>query len=172
MNSRSGGGCATTNKFLRVKQHKFLRVKQPLHLIDRSCDNIIASYTGTQRHRLSWKCYSTNEPNDNQCDEKNEDIEQKQLQVEITADSLTSLSPDSQSSFWGALKSFFSNKKNKFSRESLGKMGMSALLAYGFVSNVSGVIAVSCAWFIFSRRVSLLCLCYLSATLEQLYHIF
>ena len=153
MNSRSGGGCATTNKFLRVKQHKFLRVKQPLHLIDRSCDNIIASYTGTQRHR-SWKCYSTNEPNDNQCDDKNEDIEQKQLQVEITADSL-SLSPDSQSSFWGALKSFFSNKKNKFSRESLGKMGMSALLAYGFVSNVSGVIAVSCAWFIFSRRVSL-----------------
>ena len=179
MNSRSGGGCATTNKFLRVKQHKFLRVKQhpQLHLIDRSCDNIIASYTGTQRHRLSWKCYSTNEPKDNQCDEKNEDIEQKQLQVEVTADSLTpsqiqSLSPDSQSSFWGALKSFFSNKKNKFSRESLGKMGMSALLAYGFVSNVSGVIAVSCAWFIFSRRVSLLCLCYLSATLEQLYHIF
>jgi len=98
---------------------------------------------------------------------KNEDVEQKQLQVEITADSLTpsqiqSLSPDSQSSsFWGALKSFFSNKKNKFSRESLGKMGMSALLAYGFVSNVSGVIAVSCAWFIFSRRVSLLCLFYL-----------
>ena len=151
MNSRSGGGCATTNKFLRVKQHP------QLHLIDHSCD--------TQRHRLiSWKCYSTNEPNNNRCDEKNEDVEQKQLQVEITADSLTpsqiqSLSPDSQSSsFWGALKSFFSNKKNKFSRESLGKMGMSALLAYGFVSNVSGVIAVSCAWFIFSRRVSLLCL--------------
>lgn len=176
MNSRSGGGCATTNKFLRVKQHKFLRVKQhpQLHLIDRSCDNIIASYTGTQRHRLSWKCYSTNEPNDNQCDEKNEDIEQKQLQVEVTADSLTpsqiqSLSPDSQSSFWGALKSFFSNKKNKFSRESLGKMGMSALLAYGFVSNVSGVIAVSCAWFIFSKRVSVLCLCYLGATLNNNY---
>ena len=165
MNSRSGGGCATTNKFLRVKQ--------PLHLIDRSCDNIIASYTGSQRHR-SWKCYSTNEPNNNQCDDKNEDVEQKQLQVEITADSLTpsqiqSLSPDSQSSFWGALKSFFSNKKNKFSRESLGKMGMSALLAYGFVSNVSGVIAVSCAWFIFSRRVSLLCLCYLGTTLNNNY---
>ena len=170
MNSRrSGGGYTTTNKFLRVKQHP------QLHLIDHSCDNIIASYTGTQRHSLSWKCYSTNEPNDNQCDEKNEDVEQKQLQVEISADSLTpsqiqSLSPDSQSSsFWGALKSFFSNKKNKFSRESLGKMGMSALLAYGFVSNVSGVIAVSCAWFIFSRRVSLLCLCYLSATLNNNY---
>lgn len=167
MNSRSGAGYTTTNKFLRVKQHP------QLHLIHHSCD--IASYTGTQRHRLSWKCYSTNEPNDNQCDEKNEDVEQKQLQVEITADSLTpsqiqSLSPDSQSSsFWGALKSFFSNKKNKFSRESLGKMGMSALLAYGFVSNVSGVIAVSCAWFIFSRRVSLLCLCYLSATLNNNY---
>lgn len=154
MTSRSGGGCTATNKFLRVKQHP------QLHLIDHSCD--IASSTRTQRHRLSWKCYSTNEPNNNHCDDvKNEDVEQKQLQVEITADSLTpsqiqSLSPDSQSSsFWGALKSFFSNKKNKFSRESLGKMGMSALLAYGFVSNVSGVIAVSCAWFIFSRRTGL-----------------
>ncbi|KAL7440870.1 hypothetical protein ACHAXM_007497 [Skeletonema potamos] len=32
---------------------------------------------------------------------------------------------------------------------------MSALLAYGFVSNVSGVIAVSCAWFIFCTRTGL-----------------
>ena len=38
--------------------------------------------------------------------------------------------------------------------ESLRKLGMSALLAYGFVSNVSGVIAVSSAWFIFSKKVS------------------
>jgi hypothetical protein len=33
-------------------------------------------------------------------------------------------------------------------------MGMSALLSYGFVSNASGCLAVSCAWFIFSKRVS------------------
>ena len=53
------------------------------------------------------------------------------------------------------IKAFFNNnnKKQKFNRESLSKLGMSALLAYGFVSNVSGVIAVSCAWFIFSKKV-------------------
>ncbi|KAL7473849.1 hypothetical protein ACHAXS_014369 [Conticribra weissflogii] len=37
----------------------------------------------------------------------------------------------------------------------LSKLGISALLAYGFVSNVSGVIAVSSAWFIFSKRTGL-----------------
>lgn len=39
-------------------------------------------------------------------------------------------------------------------KQSLSKLGMSALLSYGFVSNVSGVLAVSSAWFIFSKRVS------------------
>ena len=55
------------------------------------------------------------------------------------------------------VKEFFTNNKSKFNRESLSKLGMSALLAYGFVSNVSGVIAVSSAWFIFCKRVSRLC---------------
>lgn len=142
----------------RVKQHP------QLILIQRS--NICDANERTQRHG-GWQCYSTNESNDNQA---SEDTELKN-QVEVTADSLTpsqiqSLSPDSQSSsLLGTLKSFFSNKNNKFSRESLGKLGMSALLAYGFVSNVSGVIAVSCAWFIFCTRVSCLfhvcCLCIL-----------
>ena len=56
-----------------------------------------------------------------------------------------------------SVKEFFTNNKSKFNRESLSKLGMSALLAYGFVSNVSGVIAVSSAWFIFCKRVSRLC---------------
>ena len=42
--------------------------------------------------------------------------------------------------------------KARFSRDSLGKLGMSALLAYGFVSNISGVIAVSSAWFVFCKK--------------------
>jgi len=129
----------------RVKQHP------QLQLIHRSNGD---AYDRSKRQG-GWRCYSTNEPSDNQ-----EDTEQNIQTAEVTADSLTpsqiqSLSPDSQtSSFFGTLKSFFSNKKNKFSRESLGKLGMSALLAYGFVSNISGVIAVSCAWFIFCTRVS------------------
>mmetsp|Transcript_12381 Transcript_12381/g.19049 ORF Transcript_12381/g.19049 Transcript_12381/m.19049 type:complete len:271 (-) Transcript_12381:323-1135(-) len=133
----------------RIKQHPQLR------LIQRSNEDV---YDRTKRQG-SWRCYSTNEANDNR---DSEDYAKQNIQtVEVTADSLTpsqikSLSPDSQtSSFWGTLKSFFSNKKNKLSRESLGKLGMSALLAYGFVSNVSGVIAVSSAWFIFCTRTGL-----------------
>ena len=128
----------------RVKQHPQLQIHRSNgDAYDRS------------KRQGGWRCYYTNEPSDNQ-----EDTEQNIQTAEVTADSLTpsqiqSLSPDSQtSSFFGTLKSFFSNKKNKFSRESLGKLGMSALLAYGFVSNISGVIAVSCAWFIFCTRVS------------------
>ncbi|EED86266.1 predicted protein [Thalassiosira pseudonana CCMP1335] len=39
-----------------------------------------------------------------------------------------------------------------FKPENLSKLGLTALLSYGFVSNVSGVVAVSCAWFIFSKK--------------------
>lgn len=47
-----------------------------------------------------------------------------------------------------------------FKPENLSKLGLTALLSYGFVSNVSGVVAVSCAWFIFSKKVSYLeCCC-------------
>ena len=133
----------------RIKQHP------QLLLIQRN--NKISHTSRTNNRQADWRCYSINEANDNQ---DSEDTDQNIQTVEVTADSLTpsqikSLSPDSQtSSFFGALKSFFSNKKNKFNRESLGKLGMSALLAYGFVSNVSGVIAVSSAWFIFCKRVS------------------
>ncbi len=146
----------------RIKQHPQLR------LIQRSNEDV---YDRTKRQG-SWRCYSTNEANDNR---DSEDYAKQNIQtVEVTADSLTpsqikSLSPDSQtSSFWGTLKSFFSNKKNKLSRESLGKLGMSALLAYGFVSNVSGVIAVSSAWFIFCTRVSRYHGCYLLCTCRLL----
>lgn len=136
------------------------RIKQHPQLLQIQRSNKYDAYDRTIRQG-SWRYYSTNEANDNR---DSEDCEQNIQTVEVTADSLTpsqikSLSPDFQtSSFWGALKTFFSNKKNKLSRESLGKLGMSALLAYGFVSNVSGVIAVSSAWFIFCKRVSRSCL--------------
>jgi hypothetical protein len=42
--------------------------------------------------------------------------------------------------------------KARSSHDSLGKLGMSALLAYGFVSSISGVIAVSLAWFVFCKK--------------------
>jgi hypothetical protein len=60
--------------------------------------------------------------------------------------------------------SYFRNLKS-FNKQSLSKLGMSALLSYGFVSNVSGVLAVSSAWFIFSKRVSYLYLVCLGCVL-------
>ena len=81
-------------------------------------------------------------------------------EVEVVDDASISKSQiqslkNSDASVSSNIKAFFNNnnKKQKFNRESLSKLGMSALLAYGFVSNVSGVIAVSCAWFIFSKKV-------------------
>jgi hypothetical protein len=52
------------------------------------------------------------------------------------------------------LKEFARDGRARFGRKSLSKLGMSALLAYGFVSNVSGVLAISSAWFVFCKRVS------------------
>jgi len=85
-----------------------------------------------------------------------DDREGEATPAEVVADSLTasqieSLKSESKS-LLSNLKDFLTNK-SKFNRESLGKLGMSALLAYGFVSNVSGVLAVSSAWFIFSKKV-------------------
>eukprot|EP00579_Thalassiosira_antarctica_P018410 CAMPEP_0201934492 /NCGR_PEP_ID=MMETSP0903-20130614/33723_1 /ASSEMBLY_ACC=CAM_ASM_000552 /TAXON_ID=420261 /ORGANISM="Thalassiosira antarctica, Strain CCMP982" /LENGTH=238 /DNA_ID=CAMNT_0048474721 /DNA_START=74 /DNA_END=790 /DNA_ORIENTATION=- len=89
----------------------------------------------------------------NEDDESND--QESQQEVDVVDDSLTSSQIESQSgSFLSNIKGIFTNK-SKFNRESLSKLGMSALLAYGFVSNVSGVIAVSSAWFIFSKRTGL-----------------
>ena len=78
--------------------------------------------------------------------------------TEIVTGSLSPAQIESISSerakFLPNLRKFFS-KNSKLDRESLSKLGMSALLAYGFVSNVSGVVAVSSAWFIFSKRTGL-----------------
>ncbi|KAL7552138.1 hypothetical protein ACHAWF_015347 [Thalassiosira exigua] len=83
------------------------------------------------------------------------EAEAEAVAAEVTEDSLT---PSQIESLSSGSDSFLSNLRGILSRTkqlnkaSLGKLGMSALLAYGFVSNVSGVVAVSCAWFIFSKR--------------------
>jgi hypothetical protein len=50
---------------------------------------------------------------------------------------------------------FRGRKGKKLDRATLAKMGTNFVLAYGFVSNVSGCIAVSCAWFVASKRSGL-----------------
>ena len=87
-----------------------------------------------------------------------EEDSQMSTTTEIVTGSLSPAQIESISSerakFLPNLRKFFS-KNSKLDRESLSKLGMSALLAYGFVSNVSGVVAVSSAWFIFSKRTGL-----------------
>jgi hypothetical protein len=95
--------------------------------------------------------------NFNDDDSENDDKKLHQVEVLTDEDSLTpsqieSLQPSN--TLLSTVKEFFIDKKAKFNRESLSKLGMSALLAYGFVSNISGVIAVSSAWFIFCKKVS------------------
>ena len=95
--------------------------------------------------------------NGNDDDSENDDKKLHQVEVLTDEDSLTpsqieSLQPSN--TLLSTVKEFFIDKKAKFNRESLSKLGMSALLAYGFVSNISGVIAVSSAWFIFCKKVS------------------
>ena len=87
-----------------------------------------------------------------------EDSQMSTTQAEIVTSSLSPAQIESISSegtmFLPRLRKFFA-KNSKLDRQSLSKLGMSALLAYGFVSNVSGVVAVSSAWFIFSKRTGL-----------------
>ena len=95
--------------------------------------------------------------NGNDDDSESDDTKLHQVEVLTDDDSLTpsqieSLQPSN--TLLSTVKEFFIDKKAKFNRESLSKLGMSALLAYGFVSNISGVIAVSSAWFIFCKKVS------------------
>lgn len=40
-------------------------------------------------------------------------------------------------------------------RQRLAKLGLAALLSYGWVSNMSYCVTVSCAWYIFSRQTGL-----------------
>jgi len=101
------------------------------------------------------------EINDGAAKSSNDNNDEQRREVEVVDDAsisksqIQSLKNSDASVSSSNVKAFFNNnnKKQKFNRESLSKLGMSALLAYGFVSNVSGVIAVSCAWFIFSKKV-------------------
>lgn len=71
----------------------------------------------------------------------------------VEADSASSSSPFSK------LKSIFTKKSKKddglTTKERLAKMGLSALLSYGFVSNMSYAITLSVSWYTHSKRTGL-----------------
>ena len=118
------------------------------------------TYSGIVLLSTSTSGSSSDEEEINDGAAKSSNGNDKLREVEVVDDASISKSQiqslkNSDASVSSNIKAFFNNnnKKQKFNRESLSKLGMSALLAYGFVSNVSGVIAVSCAWFIFSKKV-------------------
>lgn len=62
-----------------------------------------------------------------------------------------------KTSLVGKLKSMFKKKENDgglTTKERLAKLGLSALLSYGFVSNMSYAVALSLSWYGFSKKVS------------------
>lgn len=98
--------------------------------------------------RLGLRLCSTND--DNQNDAISQDNSQdSRIELSDSIATTNSTGQPTKSPF-----GFLRNLKS-VNKQSISKLGMSALLAYGFVSNVSGVLAVSSAWFIFSKRVSL-----------------
>ena len=71
---------------------------------------------------------------------------------------------EEKTSIIGKLKSIFKKEKNDdglTTKERLAKMGLSVLLSYGWVSNMSYSVTLSLAWYGFSKKVSLcMCICY------------
>lgn len=56
--------------------------------------------------------------------------------------------------FTESIKSYFQPADDGLTfRERLGKLGLAAVLSYGWVSNMSYCVSVSLAWFIFSKQV-------------------
>ena len=68
-----------------------------------------------------------------------------------------SSSPSEKRGILGKIKSAFGDKDNSglTGRERLAKMGLSALLSYGWVSNMSYAVTLSLSWFIHSKRTGL-----------------
>lgn len=59
-----------------------------------------------------------------------------------------------QKRFTESIKSYFKPVDDGLTfRERLGKLGLAAVLSYGWVSNMSYCVSVSLAWFIFSKQV-------------------
>jgi hypothetical protein len=56
---------------------------------------------------------------------------------------------------WKKIKNYMRGKNNDglTTKQRLAKMGLNAVLSYGWVSNMSYCVSVSLAWYIFSKRV-------------------
>jgi len=83
----------------------------------------------------------------------------KSTVAEYAAEDATSVEDstgDKNASMLGKLKGMFRKKEDGLTtKEKLAKMGLSALLSYGWVSNMSYAAALSLAWYGFSKKTGL-----------------
>lgn len=88
--------------------------------------------------------------------ESSDDAEASAPSDEVDAPAV-SLPPSEKRSILSKIKSAFSDKNESglTGRERLSKLGLSALLSYGFVSNMSYAVTLSLSWFIHSKRTGL-----------------
>jgi hypothetical protein len=94
----------------------------------------IAKVTKLYRSSVSTSLYSSEEPNEADPTEKSIDSKSNSVVEKV--------------------KRWFTGSKDDglTAKERLAKMGLSALLSYGWVSNMSYAISVSLAWFTFTKQ--------------------
>ena len=80
-------------------------------------------------------------------------------QEENTSDDDTLMQESLKLSFGQRVRKYFSPDDGLSFRQRLAKMGLSCMLSYGWVSNMSYCVTVSVAWFIFSKQVSYIDCC-------------
>ena len=82
--------------------------------------------------------------------------EEKAVVVVSSSDSVATIEKTTSSPF-SKLKSIFKkdNKEGPTTKEKLAKMGLSALLSYGWVSNMSYAITLSLSWYTHSKKTGL-----------------
>eukprot|EP00986_Skeletonema_menzelii_P008001 scaffold3240_cov155-Skeletonema_menzelii.AAC.5 len=84
--------------------------------------------------------------------------EEKDEEKEVVAESISQVDATKKSSPFSKLISIFKPKKDPSgltTKEKLKKMGLAALLSYGFVSNMSYAITLSVSWFTHSKKTGL-----------------
>ena len=124
---------------------------------------VIASYnrqssSHTKKTQLIWSSATSDEDatSDSTGGVNNDDNEEKEED-----DTSVSISPAKEEvPAWKRIVFFYKYRNNDDGdgltfRQKLAKMGLSALLSYGFVSNMSYCVSVGLAWFGFSKKTGL-----------------
>lgn len=83
---------------------------------------------------------------------------QEEEEAEFAGEVVSADGGDEKTSIMGKLKAMFKKKDDDeglTTKQRLAKMGLSALLSYGWVSNMSYAVALSLSWYGFSKKTGL-----------------